>query len=304
MNKFSLLTFFLVLFFNANAQDRIISTTNDTIHCTIVSISNERIMYELKDIDGSVNGKSISLSQVAKYSRFHQPETQRPEYSPENPWCLSLNVGPSTMPWYFDNIQSSFATPDYYNKLKTGFHINASAHYMIKSYLGMGVEYSFLKTSTSGSMQIEYSPSIYLSESEKYRQYINYLGASVLFQQHLDARRKFILSETLSAGVLFLSLENQITYPNFSQSSYVDISNNTLLTGNTISGKLGLAAEYKLFKDVSVGLSGDFLWCTLKKASLESKGSNDYNYSEDSQELTEPIKLSRIDYSFVLRYYF
>jgi hypothetical protein len=313
MNKFALLPFFLVLFYSAKAQDKIISMTHDTIHCTILSISNERILYELKNNDGSVTGKFMSLSQVEGYSRsqltaenskMRKLKTPKPAYIPENPWCLGLNAGRSAMPWYFDNIQSSSAMPDYYNKLKTGFHINANAHYMIKSFLGLGVEYSFFKTSTSGSMQVEYPSSVFLMESEKYRLYTNYLGASVLFQQHLDAHRKFILSESLSAGVLFIRMENQSTSPNASQSGYNDISNNMLLTGNSFSGKLGLTAEYRLFEAVSVGLGGDFIWCSLKKASFESKGSNNYSSSSDKQELSNPMKLSRIDYSFVLRYYF
>lgn len=312
MYKFTFLPFFLFLFFNAKAQDKIISINHDTIHCSIISISDVNILYELKNKDGSVTGKLIPLSQVAEYSRFQQPgegikmhelETPKSKYISENPFCLGLNLGSSTMPWYFDNYPSSSAMPDYYDKLKTGFHINTSAHYMIKSFLGLGVEYTFFKTSTSGSIPIEYYPSIFLMESEKYRQYINYLGASVLFQQHLGAQRKFILSESLSAGVLFIRLENQITYPNFDNYYYRDISNNMLLTGKSFSTKLGLAVEYRLFKAVSVGLGGDFSWCSLKKASFESKGSNNYSSSDDNQELSNALKLSRIDYSFVFRYY-
>ena len=313
MNKFTLLPFFLLLFFSAKAQDKIISITHDTIHCTIVSISNERILYELKNNDGSVTGKVMSLSQVAEYSRSHQPEknsesfelkTPKPEYSLENPLCLGLNLGGSTMPWYFDNFQSLSVMPDYYNKLKTGFHINANAHYMIRDFLGLGIEYSFFKTSTSGTFHIEYSMSTFLMESENYRQYINYLGPSVLFQQHLDAKRKFIISEALSAGVLFFRMENQITYPNVSQTRYSDNSTNMLLSGKSFSGKLGLTAEYRIFEAVSVGLGGDFMWCLLKKASFELKGSNIASSSNDNQELSAAMKLSRIDYSFVLRYRF
>jgi hypothetical protein len=300
MNKLVLLPFFLLLFFSAKAQDKIISINHDTIHCTVLSISNDCILYELKNNDGSVTGKSIPLSQVAEYSSSYQPG----EKSEIDKLCLGLNIGRSTMPWYFDDYQSSSAMPDYYNKLKTGFYISASAHYMVKSFLGLGVEYSFFKTSTSGRMPSESYSSIILMESEKYRHYINYLGASVIFQQHLDAQTKFTLSESLSAGLMFIRLEYQNTYPNVSQSSYNDISNNMLLTGNSFSGRFGLSIEYRLFKAVSVGLGGDFIWCSLKRASFESKGSNNYNYSVDNQKLSNAMKLSRIDYSFVLCYYF
>jgi hypothetical protein len=94
MNKFALLPLFLLLFFSAKAQDKIISINHDTIHCTIVSIGNEGIVYELKNNDGSVTGKFMPLSQVEEYSRSLQPEKR----SEKHELCLGLNAGGSTMP--------------------------------------------------------------------------------------------------------------------------------------------------------------------------------------------------------------
>lgn len=312
MNKFALLPLFLLLCFSAKAQDKIISLNHDTIHCTILSISNERIRYEIKNIDGSVTGKFMPLSQVAEYLCTHQLEdsgmrelkTPKPASAPEKPWCLSLNLGKSTMPWYLDNFDASSGLPDYYNKLQAGFHIDANAHYMVTGHLGLGLAYSFFKSSAGGTVQRQYASSLFLTESEKYREFINYVGGSFLFQQHLDAKRKFMFSESLSAGVLFFRLENQITYPNVTQSGYTDVSNNSLLTGQCFGAKLGLTAEYSLTDAFSVGLGGDFLWALLRRVSYESKGSNDYSYSVSNQKLSNAIKLSRIDYSFVIRYHF
>lgn len=300
MNKFRLLPLFLLMFINAKAQDKIIGIHQDTIHCTILSISNERIFYEQKNNDGSVTGKFIPLSQVSEYSSTHQP-TKRSEMKK---LCLGLNVGRSTMPWYFDDYQSSSAMPDFYNKLKTGFHVGANAHYMIKESWGLGLEYSFFKTSTSGRIPGGYYSTIFFMESEEYRQYINYVGPSLLFQQHLDRQRKFTLSESLSAGVLLVRMEYQSTYPSVNQLSYTDVSSNMLLTGSTFSGKFGLSAEYRLFKSVSVGLGSNFIWGLLKRADFESKGSNNYSNSANNQKLTNAMKVSRIDYSFVLHYNF
>lgn len=300
MNKYALLSLFLVLFFGTKAQDKIISINHDTIYCKIESISKDRIIYEQKNNNGSVTGKLMSLSEVAEYSIFHKPGKS----SRIDKVSLGLNAGISTMPWYFDNDPSTLIKPDFYNKLKTGFHINASAHYMINDYFGLGLDYSFFKTSTSGNTLVENSLSVFIMEPEKYRLYSNYLGASVLFQQYLDAQRKFTLSESFSAGVLFFRMENQITYPYVNQSTYNDVSNNMLIIGNTFSGKLGLTAEYRLFKDVSVGFGCNYLWGILKKASVEIKGTNDSYFSADNQDLSNALNLSRIDYSFVSRYYF
>lgn len=307
MNKFALLPFFLLMWFSVQAQDKIISINHDTIHCKIISISNEQILYELKNNDGSVTGLFIPISKVAEYSRSQREKTNISKPSKPNPekqLCFGLNAGGSTMPWILDNFSSSQTLPDYYDKLKTGYHINANAYYMIRSSWGLGAEYSFFKTSLSGSAQSEYLPSVYLKESEKYRLYINYLGASLLFQQHLDNKEKITLSESISAGVLFIHMENQTNYPNVTQYTYNDSYNNSLLTGKTLSGKFGLAAEYKLFKAISIGIGCDFLLCSLKKASFDSKGPNNYSVSTGNKKLSSAMRLSRIDYSFVLRYYF
>lgn len=315
MNKFALLLDFLLLFFSATAQDKIISINNDTIHCRIVSIRNDRILYELNNNDGTVTGKFIPLSQVSEYLNSHQQEINlntgkkersRSENVYEKPLCLGLNSGISTMPWYleFYSLSSTFL-PDYYNKLKTGFHINASAHFMVNRFLGLGIEYSYYKTSTSGSIPgTTYYSSVFLMESEKYNQHINYLGISVLFQQHLDAQRKFTINEYLSVGVIFLRLEYQNTYPNATEFSYTDASTNMLLTGKSYSAKFGLTAEYRVLKDISVGLGGNFISSSIKKVSIESKGSNNYSYKDKNQELSSAINLSRIDYTLVLHYYF
>jgi len=313
MNKFALLSFFLILFFSTKAQDRIISMNHDTIHCTIVSINNDRIRYELKNKDGSLTGKFINLTQVAEYTRSAQPENNRKPLKQKTPkpvnilgkeWCMGLNIGGSTMPWYFDNVQSSVAVPDYYNKLTTGFHINTNAHYMITGSLGLGAEHSFFVTSSSGSMLTQYNQSTFLMVAEKYRQYINYLGPSVLLVQQIDTRRKFTLSESLSGGLLFIRMEDQGTYPTVDNSGYTDVTNNSLMTGNALSAKFGLTAEYRVNHDVSVGVGGNYIWCLLKKASFESRGPNNTSSTTKNQELPDAMNLSRIDYSLVLRYHF
>jgi hypothetical protein len=313
MNRIVFFSFFLFLFYSTKAQDKIISINKDTIHCAIVSINNERIYYEINNNDGTVIGKSIPLSQVAEYSasqktkaksKMSMQETPKPGNVLENHLCLELNSGYSIMPWYLDYFMSSGALPEFYNKLKTGIHINAGAYYWIDEFWGLGLDYSFFRSGSSGSMPGLSNTSVFLMGSEKYLQYVNYFGGSLLFRQHLGAQRRFIISESFSAGVMFFRLEYQNTYPSITQFGYTDVINNVLLTGKNISCKLGVTAEYKLFKSISVGLGGGFILGSIKKASIESKGSDSDYYSVKDQKLTRDIKLSRIDYSFVLRYYF
>lgn len=312
MHKSFLITGFLILFLSlsSNAQDKIINIHHDTIHCKIVSINNERIVYEQKNKDGSISGKMMNLSQVAEYIRSSQPANNSGlsgtrisalRNVPKDFWCFSLSSGGSTMPWYFDNLQVS-TLPDEYTRLKTGFHINTSAHYMMHGFWGVGAEYSFFNKSFSATMPILYSNFLYLVANETYRQYINYFGPSVLFVQQLGAQRKFMLCESLSAGALFMRLENQAGFQNVDNSGYRDNTNNSLFTGNTLAAKLGLNAEYRVDNRVSVGLGCHFIWALLKKASFESRGPNNQSSSSVDQELSKPMDLSRVDYSIILRY--
>jgi hypothetical protein len=313
MNRLILVLFFLLLFFKANAQDRIISINHDTINCSIVSVSNELILYIQINKDGSVSGNFIPLSKVATYSRshkpgknlkFHKPEISKPGDSYLNLICLKLNAGISTMPNFIDNLLYLSPGPDFYNKLKSGFHLNVDAHYMFKNYFGLGLDYSFFKTSANGGIPLEYSPSVFRMGTEKCRNYIKYFGGSVLFQQHLGTQRRFMLSETISAGMLFLRLEDQSTCPDVNVFGYNDIIKNSLLKGNSVAAKFGLTAEYRLFNTIWFGLGGNYMIGSVKKASIEAKSSDNSSSSIEKQKLSEAIGISRIDYSFVLRYYF
>lgn len=314
MHKYVLPAVFLLLFMSlcARAQDKIISIQHDTIYCKIVSINNDRIVYEQKNKDGSVSGKIMNLSQVAEYSRSSQSvnDSKRLEVKslrsvnvPENLWYLGLSAGGSVMPWYFDNLELS-GLPDYYARLKTGFHINISAHYMMDNFWGLGAEYSFFNKSFSGNMpvQVQYSQPLYLMSNENYRQYINYLGPSVLFVQQLGLRRKFMLNESFSAGALFIRMENEASYQNVDNSGYTDITNNSLFTGTALSAKFGLNAEYRVDSKLSVGLGSSFIWALLKRASFESRGPDNQSSSSENEKLSEAMDLSRIDYSLVVRY--
>ena len=62
---FSLLLLFCS--FAAQAQDKIITQQNDTIHCIITSISDGRVYFEQQATDGTTIGKSMPVSQVSEY---------------------------------------------------------------------------------------------------------------------------------------------------------------------------------------------------------------------------------------------
>lgn len=309
MNKIALFFFFLFLFFKTNAQDHIVSIKHDTIRCKITSITKDRINYEVKGSNGLITGKFINLLDVAEYTLMPQTRTERKLQKlrtplPDNLWNVSLSIGGSTMPWYFDDFDIYYMPQDYYDSYKRGFHVNASAHFLLNNSTGVGIEYSHCNSSFEGVLPTQYISSIYLMVSEKNRHYINYLGPSVNFRQLLGANQRFLLSETFSTGVLFYRLESQTTYPEVTNSGYTEINSNLLLHGTPLALKLGITAEYALRKNLSIGLGGDFFGSLLERASFESKSSNNNSILAQNQQLSNSFNLSRIDYSLVFRYHF
>ncbi|MCW3789368.1 hypothetical protein [Plebeiibacterium sediminum] len=315
MAKIVLISLLLLAFFTAQAQDKIVTTQNDTIKCKIVLINKDRILYELNSGEGTSKGKFLPLLEVAEYYRSDQPLVKENKNKltktkirtkPDNRWCFGLNAGLSTMPWILDHYLFDSNAPDTYKNLDKGLHVNTSIHYMLSNALGIGAEYSFFLTRLNNETYKSssyYNPT-YIKVNEKFRQYVNYVGPSILFQQYVGKQKKITLRESLSAGAIFYRLENQSIYPTFNEYIYYNNSNNSLITGNTSGAKIGLAAEYKFSKHISIGLSGDFIWSPLETADFESKINGGYSFSDDNVDLDDPLNLSRLDYSIVLHYTF
>lgn len=225
------------------------------------------------------------------YYPLHQ--SQATTIKSDYPFLLGFGTAFSFIPYNYDG-------------LSTGISLNSSAFCMMSDHLGMGAEYSFLHTSTKDNIPNQtYTPPFLLVGTEKYRQFINYVGPSLLLQESLDDEKKWIIRETLSAGVTYYRLEYQSSMPIFTETEYTEHNTNFLLSGNSISGKIGLSGEYLFKESLSIGIGVDLFMCQLKKVHYESTGTNSSdNYSGDNDHLEEQINLSRLDFSIIFRYYY
>ena len=298
------------------AQDKIITASGDTILCRIVSVSDNRIIYEQPADKKQVSGRIIPLNEVAEY--FRAPVTQSSgeiyiSRTPEHPWLLSLFVGGGHMPWLLENVAEEEAGN--YKNFNNGFVLNASAHYLITNNIGFGAQYPLFSSSRKSDSPTMISTfPMYTASDTRERQYINYAGLSVIFRQFLDNNRKFSLSETLGGGLLLYRAESQnktfMPYTYYSggygyQQYYAQfqyISQNRLITGNTLGATVGISAEYKILPYLSVGIGGSFLYGNLSKYNSKYKDSISGTISSESGELKNSLNLSRIDYLLVLRF--
>ena len=319
MRKFLILLFVLFAWQTLPAQDKIITANGDTILCRIISVSNNHIVYEQQTDKKLVSGKIIPLSDVAEYFRVPAMQSSNEIYvsrvpapAPEQPWLISVSVGGAYLPWLLESITEEFTENDDYKKLDKGFSLNANVHYLITDYVGFGVQYSFFTSGYKSNYSLMLEPyyPTYTNMDIRERQYVNYAGLSVIFRQFLDKNRKLSLSETLSGGLLLYRAEGQYKsfMPDYSslysqysvQMRY--FSQNALITGNTFGATIGISAEYKLLPYFSVGLGGNFMYGSLSKASSEYKDSYGQTGKSTDEKLETPRKLSRIDYSLVLRF--
>ncbi|HEY3371178.1 MAG TPA: hypothetical protein VGK10_10040 [Prolixibacteraceae bacterium] len=328
MKKILLIFLFLVSLAAANAQDKIITIKQDTIACRIVSVNAERISYEQKTSDQVFVGKSILIADVLQYVRtarsgnfgegfVHQkPIRERPAHR----WLFSLQGGLShsyTDFSYLKNMllnsgNSASATDDYTRKLENGASVNTSLHYLLTTFLGLGLDYNlFYSASKAEFMSPGYGQinlPLYIKIGLDERLYTQFAGPSVLLQQFPDKKRKIKISETLSPGVVLFRDESrgsqfqaywgtQDSY-NGQPPQYYDQAN-SISTSTSYGAKGSLSLEYGITPQLSAGLAGNFMWAKLHKISTKTSVSR-----TNDQKLENPITVSHIDYGFIVRYNF
>lgn len=324
-------TLFFLLFFASfaatKAQDKIITVRKDTIECRILSVGAERISYEQKSAENYVTGKSIAISDVLQYFRTGQASgsadryQQRPvRQKPEHRHLFSLQGGLGHSLTDFDSFKNSLIwagiassqADDYVRNLKNGYYISAEFHYLLTTWLGLGVNYTFSQSAAKGEFLVSgysgFNVPVYLNMNLKENLYTHFIGPSVMFRQFPGGDGKIKITEILSPGIVLFrdeSRSNQYQiywgdneYYNGVPPQYIDQSN-SLTTATAFGAKGGLAFEYCFTPQLSAGLAGNFTWAKLHKVSI--KGSE---YDGNNQELGEPIDISRIDYGFTVRYNF
>lgn len=335
MRKLLLIILFFVSWAAAKAQDKIITVRHDTIECRIISINAERISYEQKTPDDLLVGKSISTLEVLRYdrtgrlSREGNPlgDVKVGREHPEHRWLFSLQGGWSRSFTDYDDSRmnmvnvgnSASAVDDYFGKLKNGYHLNASIHFLLSSSFGLGVDYNLFYAASRGEFLVFDYSQIDLPHFYKYstdvRIYSHFTGVSVLFQQFPDKGKKLKISETISPGIVQFRKEGRDIrhYGRYSYGygygyggygygyegpSYYQPFN-SVLTSAPLGVKGSLAIDYALTSHLSAGITGDFMRAKVRKASVKNS-----IFDNNEQELETPLNISHLDYGFIVRYNF
>lgn len=310
MKKFLFLSLLLLSVTLATAQDLIITVHKDTIACHIKSISDTHIRYEQKSEGNFMIGKVIPLSEVDSYYRASR---RKDNYNLAEPWLIRIGAGGAHLPWFMD-FSTDATSDENYPKLTNGYQLSTSAHYLFSPRWGAGLHYSHFSSGYKGDYYIEIDP-FYPMFTDSYQReqiYMNYAGASLLYQLPLGYKKKLMLTGTLSAGPLFFRMESEVSYAVPVEagygyeygyvSSYVDYKQSYLVEGITIGAGVGLSVNYQLQPRLSLGLAADFLAAKLNRADVYFKDNQQNTQERQNEELGETLRLSRLNYSIQLRF--
>lgn len=175
----------------------------------------------------------------------------------------------------------------YYRQFKFGEQAGASAYYMIKPFLGIGLDYSLFTTKACVNSFID-APDGWSKYYGPYREkiYTNFLGISCLSKQPINERLSYY--GKLSAGLVFYRDEVFL------------IVSPALVTGNAsaIRGELGFS--YSIAKHVSLNVGISYLFSSLTKVTMNNGiATQDVTLEGDSKE-----NLSRLAISTGLQFNF
>ncbi len=245
---------------------------------------------------------------------------QSDEFQPK--WRLNISGGLAYMlsgtqdaentmvDWGF----SQSAAKDYYNDIKLGWQGNADVHYMLNTYLGIGVKYSYFKTKNSKTDSYGVSlPTIsgydnYFTADMKESVFVNYIGPSVYAQKFIDNKNKWKMTGLISVGYAHYKNDGSarrafIRIPDTNSGELYPITTDpyyevleACFIGNTVGVTAGAGVEYLINKHLGIGFDISYLGAFYKK--LKETNTN------QEIDLDKSENVSRLDASLGIRAYF
>ena len=290
------------------AQDKIITVQNDTIHGRIVSISDGRVFYEQSDNNGIVLGKSIPASQIAVYYRntidspaeYIKPAKSNSQ-NPRQRWRLGMQGGIGYQLAGSDENKKQFIDMGVNDKVAEkfckdmdwGYNFGADIHFLFDHWGGLGIKYSGLYSFAQADITINTFDGInYIYTNIKKRIYVNYIGPSFYSRLWLAPSGTFHLSSIISVGYAHYRDEEEYNHP----SLY-----NYLTKGSTFGGNISFSFEYFPLSWLSVGVSAGYFGAWFGKMTI-SDGINEQTIKMKDYQL-DAINASRLDFSFGINFY-
>jgi len=306
-----ILTILIVLFVNAEAQDKIVTLKNDTIDCSIIEINSNQLIFEI-DSKGVKTKGEISRSDISGYflsanssAIFGQEKSKKKQKGvvakTSKAFQFGLCGGYATLLGSASSAQSILSSKgfdaaevrEYYDDFRSGLLIDACAHYLFFNghggSVGCGLNYSLMTSSQSVSgyvlediEQDGVSDWYFATYSEKY--YINFYGVSIYAKKKVGPVKLY-----LEDAFGLVSYRNEMTY----------LSAPLLLTSVSVGTKSKLGIEIPVTTNLLVDFNSSLFFSQLSWVKR-----NDGSNSQKVQLASEyKENLSRFEVALGLKYF-
>lgn len=266
------------------SQDLIVTKSNDSINCKITKVKNDQI-YFLYQKDEAVESTLIPLKNVSSYKfKFYEEvaisKEEIPGFNKFSGFRIAVNGGYSYDPGRDYNTGSSTFN-DYYNQLRSGFHLETDARYFFDELIGVGVRFSYFNASNELYDVFE-DPEQAYSDNIK----VSYVGPQFSFRFLNKSKKNAFL---LTSSIGYLSYKNDQDYSN-----PIEITGSALGLVSEVGYDIGIADNWSM--GIQLGITSGF----IKKLT--------YDDGVSTQEIelpknNRPQGSARIDFGIGIRYY-
>lgn len=267
MKKY-LLFIFIFISHSILAQDLLITKSNDSLNCKIVSQQGAFTLYKVLTTGGpqsrAISNKDILKIEFNYFSTVTTKDISKSQYVAvsNSPNVTSFNFGLS-LTSFFDLIQND--NPDfesYYKDLSNGYNLHAEIQQSLKKRIGLSLRYDFFK---SDAVKNNY---LYISQFQKY--YVDIEDEIVIHTLSPGLYYNYPVVDNIMNIKLFASYDHNF----FDNSS--KINNDTYdLFGNKSGFSCGMGYEYLINEDVGVSFQLRYRASKLNKVTnVNSTGSS------------------------------
>lgn len=284
---------FLIAFFItvtctlAQAQDLIVTTAGDSIHCQITTVAPKRIFFTHAGADSRT--QDIAIEEVAMYQRkgyfpvILGHVSKLASAGPKNEhWILSLGGGYSRL---MAPAQEGLSAEDedYINTMRNAMHLSASIGYFWSATMGISAEYhSMMGAKANGTMRFPINADSAITGPIEDDLTLTFVGANLETFSLISTKT----SLHAAVGLGYLKYRNDAV-----------IIERVLVTGSTIAFNLGIGVDVELSKKVGLGIQLGYLMAKVDRLEY------DFGYGKLNVQLpnSQAQNVSQLDAGLALR---
>lgn len=273
------------------AQDLILTTSGDSIRCTIHNVGPHRLYFMVRD-NGHVRRENIGLEQVAMYKREgYYPVIRgkdavdvgaRPTGRGKGRWMMTFAGGFSRrIAEIPDDLDAEFR--DHLEAQLNGLHLMAALHYSIREEVALGIVYDgFFNAKHSMGITARTLDGTMVTGTFAEDARLRWIPFTLLYRPVSPSKTSFV--GWLGVGPVFYT-------------NHATIINKVTITGTTAAYGGSIGVDHRLSKLLSLGVH-----LTCMKGSI-NRFEVDFGSTKATVHLPENVSesVNRLDLGLVLR---